>query len=53
LRNAIFYTRLYSRTLRPGLAIIFPARANPTFRLATPAAETAFDKWYDHVKIAA
>ena len=55
LRTAVFYTRLYSRTLRPGLAIISPACANPDLPMARSirAAETAFDKWYDHAKIAA
>src|SRR6202790_4305627 len=55
LRTAVFYTRLYSRTLRPGLAIISPACANPDLPMARSirAAEAAFDKWYDHAKIAA
>jgi len=55
LRMAMFCTRLYSRTLSPGLAIISPACANPDLPMAKSirAAETAFDKWYDHVKIAA
>jgi hypothetical protein len=42
LRTAVLYTRLYSRMLGPGLAII-----------SIRAAEAAFDKWYDHAKIAA
>ena len=29
LRTAIFYTRLYNRSLRTGLAIISPGAANP------------------------
>jgi len=55
LRTAVFYTRLYSRTLRPGLAIISPACANPALPMARSirAAQAAFDKWYDHAKIAA
>jgi hypothetical protein len=55
LRTAVFYTKLYSRTLRPGLAIISPACANPDLPMARSirAAEAAFDKWYDHAKIAA
>jgi hypothetical protein len=55
LRIAVFYTRLYSRTLRPGLAIISPACANPDLPMARSirAVESTFDKWYDHAKIAA
>jgi hypothetical protein len=55
LRTALFYTRLYSRTMRPGLAIISPADATLAFPMtkAIRAAETAFDKWYEDAKIAA
>ena len=55
LRMAMFCTRLYNRTLRPGLAIISPACASPDLPMAKSirAAETAFDKWYEQVKIAA
>ncbi len=55
LRAAVLYTRLYSRALRPGLAIISPACANPELPLAKSirAAEAALDKWCQHAKIAA
>jgi len=55
LRTALFYTRLYNRALRPALAIISPAAANPALPMARSirAAETAINKWYDHEKLAA
>jgi hypothetical protein len=34
LRTALFYTRLYDRSLRNGLAIISPAAINPTLPMA-------------------
>ena len=55
LRTAIFYTRLYNRSLRTGLAIISPGAANPELPMAKSirAAETAINKWYQHEKLAA
>ena len=55
LRTAIFYTRLYNRSLRTGLAIISPGAANPDLPMAKSirAAETAGTKWYQHEKLAA
>ena len=55
LRTAIFYTRLYSRSLRTGLAIVSPAAICPELPLAKSirAAETAVNNWYDHAKLAA
>jgi hypothetical protein len=55
LRTAIFYTRLYNRSLRTGLAIISPGVANPKLPMAKSirAAETAVDNWYQNEKIAA
>ena len=55
LRTALFYTRLYNRSLRPALAIISPAAANPVLPMARSirAAETAINKWYEHEKLAA
>jgi len=55
LRTALFCTRLYNRSLRPGLAIIDPPTANPALPLAKTmrAAEAALDKWYLHAKLAA
>jgi hypothetical protein len=54
LRTALFYTRLYDRSLRTGLAIISPAATNPTVLMAKSirAAETAINNWYDQTKIA-
>ena len=55
LRTAIFYTGLYNRSLRTGLAIISPRAANPELPMAKSirAAETAVNKWYQHAKLAA
>ena len=55
LRTAIFYTRLYSRSLRTGLATILPAAGMPQSPMAKSirAAETAVNNWYQHQKIAA
>jgi hypothetical protein len=55
LRTAIFYTKLYNRSLRPGMAIISPACINPDLPMAKSirAAETALDKWDHDVKTAA
>jgi hypothetical protein len=55
LRTALFYTRLYNRSLRPGLAIISPRTAASELPMARSirAAEIAINKWYDHAKLAA
>jgi hypothetical protein len=55
LRTAIFYTRLYSRSLRTGLAIISPTTNNPELPMAKSirAAEAAINKWYENAKLAA
>lgn len=55
LRTAIFYTRLYNRSLRTGLAIVSPAATTPQLPMANAirAAETAVNAWYDHAKVAA
>src|SRR6266568_538827 len=55
LRTAIFYTGLYNRSLRTGMAVISPAAINPDLPMAKSirAAETALDKWHQHEKIAA
>ena len=55
LRTAIFYTRLYNRSLRTGLAVISPDAANanlPLFR-SIRAAEAALNTWYDKANLAA
>jgi hypothetical protein len=55
LRTAIFYTTLYNRSLRTGLAIISPAATNPQLPMAKSirAAEAAVNTWYEHAKLAA
>jgi hypothetical protein len=55
LRTAVFYTRLYNRSLRTGLAIVAPAAAAAELPMAKSirAAETAVNAWYDHAKVAA
>jgi hypothetical protein len=55
LRTAIFYTGLYNRSLRTGLALISPRVANPQLPMAKAirVAETAVNKWYQHEKLAA
>jgi hypothetical protein len=55
LRTALFCTRLYNRSLRPGLAIIAPNPANPHLPMARTirAAEAALDQWCTHAKLAA
>ena len=52
LRTAIFYTRLYNRSLRTGLAVISPDAANANIPLARSirAAEAALNTWYDKGK---
>src|SRR4249920_4267440 len=53
LRTAIFYTRLYNRSLRTGLAIISPGAANPHLPIAKSirAAEAAVNSWYQQEKL--
>jgi len=55
LRTAIFYTRLYNRSLRTGLAVISPDAANVNLPLARSirAAEAALNTWYDKANLAA
>ena len=55
LRTAIFYTRLYNRSLRTGLAVISPEAANANSPVARSirAAEAALNTWYDKVNLAA
>jgi hypothetical protein len=55
LRTALFYTRVYARILRPGLALLsphapdHPAQLHRSFR----AMENAINRWCDQTKIAA
>lgn len=56
LRTAMFYTRVYSRVLRPGLAIVAPSDTNPSqspMQRCFRAAENAVNSWCDDAKIAA
>jgi hypothetical protein len=55
LRTAVFYTRLYNRSLRTGLAMVSPASTTPQLPVAKAirAAETAVNAWYEHAKVAA
>ena len=55
LRTAIFYTHLYNRSLRTGLAVISPHAVNVNLPVARSirAAEAALNTWYDQEKIAA
>jgi len=55
LRTAIFYTRLYSRSLRTGLAVIAPSAENSHLPVARSirAAETALNTWFDQTTLAA
>ena len=55
LQTAIFYTRLYNRSLRTGLALISPDAANANLPLTRSirAAETALNTWYDKDNLAA
>jgi hypothetical protein len=55
LRAAIFYTRLYNRSLRTGLAIVSShvAASELPMAAAIRAAKTAVNTWYDQTKLAA
>src|SRR5215468_2781883 len=55
LRTAIFYTRLYNRSLRTGFAVISPDAANANLPLTRSirAAEAALNTWYDKANLAA
>lgn len=56
VRTALFYTRVYSRVLRPALAIVNPdaaLAANSPLQRTFRAAETAVHSWCDDANIAA
>jgi hypothetical protein len=55
LRTALFYTRLYNRSLRTGLAVISLDAADANLPLARSirAAEAALNTWYDKANLAA
>jgi len=55
LRTALFFTRVYGRILRPGMARITPAAAvqDPELRPSFAHVEGAIDRWIDRAKLAA
>ena len=55
LRSALFFTRAYTRLLRPGLAHVMPSTppGPSALRKAFDALETAIDRCYDDAKLAA
>ncbi len=55
LRTALFYTRVYARVLRPGLALVSPCAPDRHANLARAfqAAENALNSWCHQAKIAA
>ena len=55
LRTAMFYTRVYSRILRPPLAPIIPSTPvdSPDALRRLRAAEAAVNSWCDEAQIAA
>ncbi len=55
LRTALFYTRVYNRILRPGLAMLSPAAIDcdsPTRRRFSAMNDTIYS-WCDEAKLAA
>ena len=55
LRTALFYTRVYARILRPGMAPVVPAppAGSPRALRQSHAAEDAVNSWCDQAHIAA
>jgi hypothetical protein len=55
LRTALFFTRVYARVLRPGLAHVLPRAPTPTsaLRHAFDHLEAAMDRWCIDAKLAA
>ena len=55
LRTALFFTRVYARILRPGLARITPLAppGDTALRPYFDKLEGAIDHWIDHAKLAA
>lgn len=54
-RTALFFTRVYNRVLRSGLAQITPVApaANSVLRASFDKVENAIDRWCDEAKLAA
>jgi hypothetical protein len=55
LRTALFYTRVYARILRPGLALVSPRAPDQRSQLhrSFKAFEDAINSWCDQAKVAA
>jgi hypothetical protein len=55
LRTAVFYTRVYARILRPGLALVSPRAPDPHAALhrSFQAVEDAINSWCDQANLAA
>jgi hypothetical protein len=55
LRTALFYTRVYTRILRPGMAPVVPAApaGSPQAMRRFHAAEGAVNSWCDKAQISA
>jgi len=55
LRTALFFTRVYARILRPGLARIAPTGplGEPALRPSFAKLEAALDRWVEQAKLAA
>jgi hypothetical protein len=55
LRTALFYTRVYARVLRPGLALVSPRAVDrhPHLSRVFEAADNAINRWCDQAKLAA
>jgi len=55
LRTALFFTRVYARILRPGLARLAPTSppGDPTLRPYLDKLEKAIDRWVEQTKVAA
>jgi hypothetical protein len=55
LRTALFYTRVYGRILRPGLALMSPRAPDkhPQLHRSFRAVEDAINSWCDQAKLAA
>jgi len=55
LRTALFFTRVYARILRPGLARIAPDAppGDPALQPYFDRLEGALDRWIDRAKLAA
>src|SRR5499426_3182494 len=53
LRTALFYTRVYARILRPGMAPVIPQPPAPsqTALRAFAAAESAINTWCDEANV--